>query len=118
MMAVWHPSLPQFSERNFEDGREDAVWEFQTDSGRGLAGLKTTDSFEIIDAAYRFTWAQRDVFDAFFETTIRRGIDPFLFPHPVSREQHLVEFIRRSRPAFKFVVHDLYEARLRLRILP
>lgn len=118
MVAIWHPSLPQFSERNFEDGREDATWDFQPEQGRGIAGIKTTDSFEIIDAAYRFTWAQRDVFDAFFETTIRRGIDPFLFPHPITLAQEKVEFIRRSRPAFKFVSHDLYEARLRLRILP
>ena len=118
MVAVWHPNLPRFSERTFEDGREDATWEFQPDEGRGLAGIKTTDSFEIIDAAYRFTWAQRDIFDTFFETTIRRGIDAFLFPHPVTLEQERVEFIRRSRPAMKFILPDLYEARLRLRILP
>ncbi len=97
--AVWPATIPQCPILNaFSEQRRRNIAAFSPPVGRAKLGLRSTAASVMTSVAFRMTTTQLAAFYTFYETTLKDGVLPFDWVHPVTGTTYTWHFDGREAP--------------------
>ncbi len=115
-LAIWPGSLPQFAERRgYGIEADDKINSFEPEKGKPIERAETTVAISEMSLSFIMTLGQLQTFKHFVRSLLKHGTEPFMIPHPDTRNQ--VEVSLSGQKKFRESYYSPLERRVAIKLL-
>lgn len=116
---LWPTALPQCPILNgFSEQRQRNIVSFEPDVGPPKMRRRSSAVATLTSVVFRFTVADVEVFNTFYQDTLSDGSLPFVWKHPISQTYYTWMFDSKEAPRFDRMTPNTFRVSYNLLRLP